>query len=73
MLAESHEYLLKVLKIPGIKGHLDCLEISTFFKDRVELLDKSLKDLNKALVAVEENEELEQLFVIILKIGNHLN
>ena len=54
-------------------GHLTCLDIKFNFSERFLNLNKSLQDLRKAVVAVEDNEELKQLFVILLKIGNYLN
>ena len=65
--------MLEILRVPGIMGHLTCLDIKFNFSERFLNLNKSLQDLRKAVVAVEDNEELKQLFVILLKIGNYLN
>ena len=72
-MTKEEQYLLEILRVPGIMGHLTCLDIKFNFSERFLNLNKSLQDLRKAVVAVEDNEELKQLFVILLKIGNYLN
>ena len=72
-LTKEEQYLLEILKVPGIKGHLICLDIKHNFSDRFLNLNKSLQSLRKAVIAVEDNPELKQLFIMLLKIGNFLN
>ena len=72
-LTKEEQYLIEILRVPGIKGHLICLDIKYNFSDRFLNLNKSLQQLRRAVVAVEDNPELKQLFIMLLKIGNFLN
>ena len=72
-LTKEEQYLIEILRVPGIKGHLICLDIKHNFSDRFLNLNKSLQQLRRAVVAVEDNPELKQLFIMLLKIGNFLN
>ena len=72
-LTKEEQYLLELIRVPGIKGHLNCLDVKFNFSNRFLNLNKNLQQLRKAVLAVEENEELKQVIVILLKIGNFLN
>jgi len=72
-LSKEEQYLLEIIKVPGIKGHLDCLEIKFHFSERFLNLNSSLQSLRKAVVGVEDNPQLKQLFIMLLKVGNFLN
>lgn len=72
-LTKEEQYLLEILRVPGIKGHLNCLEVKFSFSNNFLNLNTSLQSLRKAVIGVEDNEELRQVFLILLKIGNYLN
>ena len=54
-------------------GHLNCLEVKFHFSNTFLTLNENLQQLRKSVVAVEDNPELKQLFIMLLKIGNYLN
>ena len=41
-LTKEEQYVLQLLKVPGIMGHLHCLEIKFNFNDRFLTLNKQL-------------------------------
>lgn len=41
-LTKEEQFLLHILTVPGIKSHLECLEIKFNFTDRFLVLNKSL-------------------------------
>ena len=59
--------------MPGIQAHLSCLEVKFNFSSRFLSLNKNLQQLRKAVIGVEDNMELKQVCVILLKVGNFLN
>ena len=58
-LSKEEQYLLEILKVPGIGGHLNCMEIKFNFSERFLSVNKSLQGLRKGVFAVEENPELK--------------
>lgn len=72
-LTVEEQYMLNILKVPGIMGHLNCLEVKFHFSNTFLTLNENLQQLRKSVVAVEDNPELKQLFIMLLKIGNYLN
>ena len=43
------------------------------FSERFLSLNKNLQDLRKAVIGIEDNPELKEVLVMVLKIGNYLN
>ena len=72
-LTREEQYLLELLRIPDVRNHLRCLEIKFSFPNQFLTLNTQLKNLRKSVVAVEDNPELQQVILILLKIGNYLN
>ena len=72
-LTKEEQFLMKIMTVPGIKAHLQCLEIKFNFAERFLVLNRNLQALRRAVIAIEDNKELRQVFVILLKIGNYLN
>ena len=72
-LTTQEQYLLEILRLPGITAHMQCLEIKTEFSERFLQLNKNLTNLRAAVLGVENNKEFRNVIVMILKIGNYLN
>jgi len=72
-LTKEEQYLMEICKVPGIKSHLDSLEVKFSFSDRFLSMNKYLQQLKSAWVAVRDNDELKQVILMLLKIGNYLN
>ena len=72
-LSKEEQFLLKLMKVPHLEQHLQCIEIKQQFNPRFLSLNKSLQKLRIAVVGIEENPELKQVLVMLLKIGNYLN
>ena len=72
-LTKEEQYLMKICQVPGIKSHLDSLEVKFSFSDRFLSMNKYLQQLKSAWVAVRDNAELKQVILMLLKIGNYLN
>ena len=43
------------------------------FSERFLVLNKNLQNLRLAVMGVEENKELRNVIIMLLKIGNYLN
>ena len=72
-LSKEEQYLLEIIKLPGIKGHLQSAEIKFAFSERFLAMNKNLQALKKAVVGIEDNPELKNVIVMVLRIGNYLN
>ena len=72
-LSKQEQFLLQLMKVPNLKGHLSCIMFKICFSANFLKLNDSLKVLKKSIVSIEDNYELEQVFAMILKIGNFLN
>ena len=72
-LSKEEQYLLDIMRLPGLQGHLNCLEVKFNFSDQFLILNSNLQSISKAVQGVEDNPELRQVFLILLKIGNYLN
>jgi len=72
-LTKEEQYLMAICQVPGIKSHLDSLEVKFSFSDRFLSMNKYLQQLKSAWVAVRDNAELKQVILMLLKIGNYLN
>ena len=65
--------MLDIMRVPGLQGHLSCLEVKFNFSNQFLILNSNLQSLSKAVQGVEDNPELRQVFLILLKVGNYLN
>ena len=57
-LSKEEQYLLEIIKLPGVKGHLQSAEIKFAFTERFLAMNKNLTALSRAVVAIEDNKEL---------------
>jgi len=65
--------VLEILRLPGISAHMKVVEVKMEFSTRFLKLNKDLTALRGAVISIEQNKELHNVIVMLLKIGNYLN
>lgn len=72
-ISSAEQFMTELCKVPMLDARLNCLVIKMRFSSQFILFNKNFENVKKAKEAIKNNEELKEVIVTILKIGNYLN
>jgi diaphanous 1 len=72
-LSNIEQFLIQLLQVPSLNERLECMLFKNKFDYEYTEMNKNLTTLDSAVKGIRDNNQLKEIFAMILKIGNYLN
>ena len=72
-LSNIEQFLIQLIVVPSLNERLECMLFRNKFESEFIDANKNLAAVASAVVGIRDNQKMQAIFTLILKVGNYLN